>query len=97
MAGAEWTHPLGNKIRVRIDREYASLRTYRGRSRSSVVEGCKLPPLKDLSAGTGSRRTFSVDFDYISLERAPVSISTTTTSRKESFQGTVQWNEKIYM
>ena len=97
MAGAEWTHPLGKMIRVRIDRKHASLGTFRGRSRASVVGGCKLPPLEDLSAGTGSRRTFSVEFDYISPERARVSKFPTTSSRKELFQGTVQWNETIYM
>ena len=98
MAGAEWTHPLGKMIIVRIDRKHASLGTCRGRSRSSVVDGCKLSPSGDVSAESTSRRTCDVSFMYISQEFTQgYASSTKLREGKGVLQGTVQWNETVYM
>ena len=98
MAGAERTHPLGKNIRIRINRKYDLLGTRRGHSRSSVVEGCKLPPIRDVSADSGLRRECYVSFGYISLGRhGPSKLDTSSREKMASLQGTVRWNETIDM
>ena len=98
MADTEWTHPLGKLIRIRIDREYTSLRLYQGCSSLSSVEGCQLPPLKNRSADPDSRRrTCRVDFGHIARSGTTWLPSESVREGSGSLQNMVQWNETINM
>ena len=97
MTGTERTHPLGKLIRIRIDCEFTSPRLYLGYSLLSSVEGCKLPPLKNRSADSDSRRSCRVEFYYMTTSGTDYSSSEFVAEGWGSLQNTLQWDEALYM
>ena len=98
MADTERTHPLGKELHIRIDRERVLPRIFSKYSRSSAVEGCRLPISKDSLAQSESHRSYYVRLYYTSEDPGKyVWRSSFAYEGKGLLQSVVQWNETTYM